>query len=152
MTRKIIDLVHKKSQSMRKSPADAGRNTTMAIAAMKNGSGSPEWRAYMIQFVDQSSVGVPIDPRQLERLMGTDETKDDAEMDRKRAYLIGNSGCMDMTTGFLPFGVESIDLGLASDCAPTSPVSAPWVPQPPPDPSKPTKKRQPKKYASAKKR
>lgn len=152
MTRKIIDLVHEKSQSMQRRPADAGRNTTMAIAAMKNGNGSPEWRAYMMQFIDQSSPGVPVDPRQLDRLMGTDETKDDFDMDRKRVYLIGNSGCMEGTTGFLAFGVESIDLGIEPDCTPTPPAPpTPWAPQPVSQPPKPPR-RKAKKSISSKKR
>lgn len=130
-TKKIIDMVHAKSQSMKNNAAEAGINTTMAIAAMKNGIRSAEWRAYMMQFVDQSSPGVPADPRQLERLLGTDETKDSPEMDRKRAYLIGNTPCMDTTPLFLPFKVESIDLGIAPNCAPTPPAPPdPWEPQP----------------------
>ena len=152
MASKIIDLVHAKSQSMQNNPAEAGQNTTLAIAAMKNGSRSPEWRAYMMQFVEQSSPGVLVDPRQLDRLMGSDESKDDPDMDRKRAYLLGNSPCMDTTPAFLPFGVESIDLGIAADCDPSPPMPpAPWEPQPPPQALKPPRPRKPRKYPAAKK-
>jgi hypothetical protein len=133
--RKIIDLVHAKSLSMSNNAAEAGINTTMAIAAMKNGIRSPEWRAYMMQFVEQSSPGVPADPRQLDRLMGTDATKDDPDMDRRRAYLLGNSPCMDTTPLFLPFGVETIDLGIEPSPTPTPPAPPkPWRPQPEPTP------------------
>jgi hypothetical protein len=114
---KIIDLVHAKSQSMQSNAAEAGQNTTLAVAAMKNGNRSPEWRAYMMQFVEQSVPGIPVDQRQLDRLLGTDETKDVPEMDRKRAYLLGNAPCMDLTPTTLPDGVASIDEGIAADCA-----------------------------------
>lgn len=150
--RKIIDLVHAKSQSMANNPAEAGINTTMGIAAMKAGVRSPEWRAYMMQFVEQSSPGVPADPRQLDRLMGTDATKDDPEMDRRRAYLIGNSPCMDTTPRFLPFGVETIDLGIEPDPAPTPPPPPkPWRPQEDPDIPPPTPPRPPRRRKAPKK-
>ena len=123
--KKIIDLVHEKSESMQNNHAEAGQNTTLAIAAMKNGIRSPEWRAYMMQFVEQAVPGVPVDQRQLDRLLGTDETKDVPEMDRKRAYLLGNSPCMDTTTPNLPIGVESIDEGIAADCAQTAAAPRP---------------------------
>lgn len=118
--KKIIDLVHAKSQSMQTSPAEAGQNTTLAIAAMKNGIRSAEWRAYMMQFVEQSAPGIPVDERQLNRLLGTDETKDVPEMDRKRAYLLGNAPCMEGTTPAFDVGVESIDVGIEADCAPAA--------------------------------
>jgi hypothetical protein len=132
--KKIIDLVHAKSQSMQNRPAEAGQNTTLAIAAMKSGIRSPEWRAYMMQFVEQSA-GIPVDERQLNRLLGTDETKDAPEMDRKRAYLLGNAPCMEGTTPGFPNGVESIDEGMEMDCAPSP------SPQPPSKSSKPSKRK-----------
>ena len=144
--KKIIDLVHAKSQSMENSPAEAGQNTTLAIAAMKNGIRSPEWRAYMMQFVEQSVPGVPVDERQLNRLLGTDETKDHPDMDRKRAYLVGNASCMDLTPTTLPDGVESIDEGIAGDCLPTAAAPLPTRRRRPrPKPPKPYKKSASKK-------
>jgi hypothetical protein len=130
MAKKIIDLVHAKSQSMQNRPGEAGQNTTLAIAAMKNGIRSADWRAYMMQFVEQSTPGIPLDERQLNRLLGTDETKDIPEMDRKRAYLLGNAPCMDTTPTGLHVGVESIDEGIAADCTPSltsAPDRAPEV-------------------------
>ena len=149
--KKIIDLVHAKSQSMENSPAEAGQNTTLAIAAMKNGIRSPEWRAYMMQFVEQSVPGVPVDERQLNRLLGTDETKDVPEMDRKRAYLLGNAPCMDLTPTTLPDGVESIDEGIAADCLPTAAAPPPQPPGPRPPRPKPPKPPKPYKKPAAKK-
>ena len=139
---KIIDLVHAKSQSMQSKPAEAGQNTTMAIAAMKNGIKSPEWRAYMMQFVEQGAPGIPVDDRQLNRLLGADETKDDFEMDRKRAYLVGNAPCMDFTPTTLPDGVKTIDETIAADCEPTLAAPSPKPPKThkPPKPPKPYKK------------
>ena len=143
--KKIIDLVHAKSQSMQNRPGEAGQNTTLAIAAMKNGIRSPEWRAYMMQFVEQSTPGVPVDERQLNRLLGTDETKDIPGMDQKRAYLLGNAPCMEGTTPVFHIGVESIDIGIEDDCAPAPPA----VPDRKPEVSKlstrPKKKKSPSK-------
>ena len=139
MAKKIIDLAVSKSQKMESNPAHAGQNATLAIAAIKGGIRSPEWRAYMMQFVDQDVPGIPLDPRQLDRLLGTDETKDLPEMDQKRAYLIGNATCADATPTGLTFTVDSIDEGIASDCAATSAKVSP-----------PKKRPSVKKYATRK--
>jgi len=149
--KKIIDLVHAKSQSMQNSPGEAGQNTTLAVAAMKNGIRSPEWRAYMMQFVEQSVPGIPVDERQLNRLLGTDETKDNPEMDRKRAYLLGNAPCMDLTPTGLHIGVESIDEGIAADCVPLPPPQPPPPPVGPPKQSKSSKPPKPQKKSAPKK-
>lgn len=125
MAKKIIDLAVNKSQTMASNPAHAGQNATLAIAAIKGGIRSPEWRAYMMQFVDQDVPGIPLDPRQLDRLLGIDETKDLAEMDQKRAYLVGNATCADATPTGLTFTVLSIDEGIASDCTVTAAKVAP---------------------------
>jgi hypothetical protein len=118
--KKIIDLVRAKKASMAKNPGESGQNLMLAIAAMKAGMGSPAWRAYMIQFVEQSIPGVPVDPRQLERLMGNDETKDLVDMDRKRAYILSNAPCTEQTRDNFDFTVESIDEGIAASCSPTA--------------------------------
>jgi hypothetical protein len=148
--KKIIDLVHAKSQSMQNRPGEAGQNTTLAIAAMKSGIRSPEWRAYMMQFVEQSVPGIPVDERQLNRLLGTDETKDDPEMDRKRAYLVGNAPCMDLTPTGLRVGVESIDEGLAGDCSPLA-LQPPPPPVQQPKQSRSSKPRKAQKKSASKK-
>ena len=122
MAKKIIDMVHLKSQSMQKDNGEAERNALLAAAAIKGGMGSPAWRAYMIQFVEQEFPGSPADPRQLNRLMGIDESRDLPDMDRKRAYLVGNGPCGDTTPTTLPDNVDSIDEGLAVDCKPSTGV------------------------------
>jgi hypothetical protein len=119
---KIIDMVHAKSALMRDNPAEAGKNGTLAIAALKAGMGTPAWRTYVMQFVEQSSPGIMVDQRQLDRLMGDDETKGDPEMDRRRAYLVGNAFCMEGTPTTLPFTVLTIDLGMASNPNPATPA------------------------------
>ena len=131
MSKKIIDLAVAKSQKMETNPANAGQNATLAIAAIKAGIRSPEWRAYMMQFVDQDVPGIPLDPRQLDRLLGIDETKDLPEMDRKRAYLIANATCADTTPTGLTFTVDSIDEGIASDCNATLAKVSPPTKRPP---------------------
>ena len=119
MAKKIIDMVHLKSQSMQKDNGEAERNALLAAAAIKGGMGSPAWRAYMIQFVEQEFPGSPADPRQLNRLMGIDESRDLPDMDRKRAYLVGNGPCGETTPTIFPANVDSIDDGLAVDCKPS---------------------------------
>src|ERR1044071_8114548 len=116
MGKKIIDLVEAKKAVMTENNAAAGRNSALAVAAMKGGIQSPAWRAYMMQFVEQEVPGIPVDPRQLNRLLGTDETKDLPDMDMKRAYLVGNGVRGDDTPTTFADGVGSIDEGIASDC------------------------------------
>jgi hypothetical protein len=99
----------------------------LAIAALKAGMGTPAWRTYVMQFVEQSSPGIVVDQRQLDRLMGDDETKGDPDMDRRRAYIAGNAFCMDFTPTTLPFTILTIDLGIASDANPVTPVPQPKV-------------------------
>lgn len=78
-----------------------------AILAIKGGEGSPPWREYMEMFAENDE--------QLARLMPTDDTKDDFEMDRARTYLIGNGPCGALTITRLLFGVEdTLDKGLSS--------------------------------------
>ncbi|HXI74027.1 MAG TPA: hypothetical protein VNG94_00475, partial [Pyrinomonadaceae bacterium] len=90
--KRIIDAVLGKKASM-KDRAVAGQNQTLAIAAIKGGIRSPEWRAYMMQFVEQNPPGTPVDPRQLDRLLGTDGTMGDPDLDMKRAYLVADGPC-----------------------------------------------------------
>ena len=116
MATKIIDMVYAKKALLIGDNTEAGKNGMLAVAAIKAGMGSPAWRTYVMQFVEQSSPGVAVDQRQLDRLMGDDETKFDAEMDRKRAYFAGNAPCMDFTPTTFDFGILSIDEGIASKC------------------------------------
>ena len=127
--KKIIDLVHAKSQSMENSPAEAGQNTTLAIAAMKNGIRSPEWRAYMMQFVEQGAPGVPVNPDHLTRLLATDGTLGIPDLDIKRAYLVANATCGDLTTGRLADYVDTIDVGITTGCGPATAARTPTDPK-----------------------
>ncbi len=78
-----------------------------AVSAIKKGEASPEWEAYMSLF-SQS-------PTELARLMPTDSTLGNFEMDVARTYLVGNGTCGADTTGFhLIQGVEDkLDEGLS---------------------------------------
>jgi hypothetical protein len=68
-----------------------------AIAAILKGQGSPEWETYMRHFIDPGREG-----DQLKRLMGTDGTGGQEDMDRARAYLVADAPCG--TTTVLNFG------------------------------------------------
>lgn len=87
-----------------------------ALLAIKEGQGSPEWKEYMTLFVDDPSTledQNSISAKQLARLMGEDQTKNDPTMDQKRAYLVADSTCTSQTG--LNFGRNAsdvLDLGL----------------------------------------
>lgn len=139
MAKRIIDMVKAKKASMIKNPAEAGQNQTLAIAAMKGGIRSQEWRSYMMQFVEPGPTpGVPVNPDQLNRLLATDGTLGMPELDTKRAYMVGNATCGDMTTGMFDYQVDTIDVGIQPGCLQ------------PPQPSVPKPTRKPKKAARKK--
>jgi hypothetical protein len=71
----------------------------------------------MMQFVEQEIPGIPVDPRQLDRLLGTDGTLGLPDMDLKRAYLVAEGPCGPETRGAFGDFVDSIDLGLEPGCA-----------------------------------
>jgi hypothetical protein len=84
----------------------------LATSAIKGGHTSPEWSEYMLKFVDQ---GDPISTKQIARLLAQDDTADDDDMNRRRAYLLGNAICGGESTGqgaMLNFKVNGIDNGL----------------------------------------
>jgi hypothetical protein len=118
MAKRIIEMVHAKKASMLKNAAEAGQNATLAVAAMKGGIRSQEWRAYMMQFVEQGAPGVPVDPDHLSRLLATDGTLGIPDLDIKRAYLVANATCGDLTTGRLADYVDTIDVGITTGCVP----------------------------------
>jgi len=124
MSTRIIDKARAKRAEMMKDPALAGVNMTMAVAAIKGGIRSPEWRAYMMQFVEQDPPGTPVDPRRLDRLLGTDNTLGDPVLDRRRAYLVGNGTCGPDTPVTFTLSVFSIDDGLDGGCGLATPASA----------------------------
>lgn len=123
MSTRIIDKARAKRAQMMRDPATAGVNMTMAVAALKGGIRSPEWRAYMMQFVEQDPPGTPVDPRRLDRLLGNDNTLGDPVLDRKRAYLAGNGICGPDTPVTFTLGVLTIDEGLDGGCGQATPAS-----------------------------
>ena len=151
MAKRIIDMVQAKKASMLKNAAEAGQNATLAIAAMKGGIRSQEWRAYMMQFVEQGAPGVPVDPDHLSRLLATDGTLGIPELDSKRAYMVANATCGDQTTGLLANFVNTIDVGITSGCLPSSQTPTPGWNKPKAAKKKAAKKNAAKKKSAAKK-
>ena len=71
-----------------------------ALKAVKEGQGSGPWQLYMTQFVDDATKlndPASLSSRQLKRLMGTDGTDGDDEMNQRRAYLVADGGCTSQT-------------------------------------------------------
>ena len=151
MAKRIIDMVQAKKASMLKNAAEAGQNATLAIAAMKGGIRSQEWRAYMMQFVEQGAPGVPVDPDHLSRLLATDGTLGIPDLDSKRAYLVANATCGDQTTGLLANFVNTIDVGITSGCLSSPPPNTPGWTTPKAAKKKAAKKKAAKKKSAAKK-
>lgn len=84
----------------------------LATRAIIEGRFSLAWRQYMLKFVDQ---GDPISGKQLARLLADDDTVGDEDMNRRRAYLLGNAICGGPSTtdgADLAFTVAGIDNGL----------------------------------------
>ena len=83
-----------------------------AIAAVTAGQGDPEitpqWRFYMEFF-----SGDPINPAHLARLLPSDDddTRGNADMQRERAYLVGNGVCGATTTDTTLDGGVTVNLG-----------------------------------------
>jgi len=113
--RRIIDMVLEKRNKMIADPTEAIRNGVLAVAAIHGGVRSAAWRAYMMQFVDQDPLGTPVDKRQLDRLLATDGTEGNPDMDRHRAYLMGNGPCGPDTPTTFHDTINTIDDSIASD-------------------------------------
>jgi len=103
--------------------AEGGRNAALAVAAINGGIRSAAWRAYMMQFVEQNPPGQPVDPAQLERLLGSDGTMGVPDLDRQRAYLVSNAVCGPSTEFTDTVGVFGIDETLPNP-GPTKDLSA----------------------------
>ena len=114
-TKRIIDMVLKRRKEMIEDPTVAIRNGVLAVAAIHGGVRSAAWRAYMMQFVDQNPLGTPVEKRQLDRLLATDGTEGDPDMDRHRAYLLGNGPCGPDTPTTFHTTINTIDDGIAAD-------------------------------------
>jgi hypothetical protein len=110
---RIIDIVRARRNVIEADTAEADRTGALAIAALNAGihtqDGTPtaEWQAYMEHFEG-------LDADQLKRLLATDGTKGDGNLDRKRAYLVANGICGSNSpnTGMLAVRVNTIDDGL----------------------------------------
>ena len=123
MAKRIIEVVLEKKAEIEKDLAVAEANARLAAAALMKGRLSQEWRQYMMQFVekDPKNPNEPLNPAQLARLLATDNTLGDPNLDRKRAYMFSNQICgggSPATGTGLPFDafVDSIDFGLPGGC------------------------------------
>jgi hypothetical protein len=100
----IFEKVLEKKKEIKANPAKARENRDLAVPAIHAGISSEAWKKYMQQYAGT--------PKQLERLMATDGTLGDKDMDRRRAYLVSNAVCGSTTVDRFEFGVETIDEGL----------------------------------------
>lgn len=114
--RRIIDAILARRDEMENDPVAAARNQTLSVAALQGGIDSVEWRSYMMQFLKQDPPGTPIDEDQLKRLLGTDGTRGDPDLDLKRAYILAGGPCGSETRGRFGFFVNTIDRGLTPGC------------------------------------
>jgi hypothetical protein len=110
---RIIDIVRERRNVIEGNTAEAERTGELAIKAIKagirtpEGTPTPDWQAYMEHF-----TGLNTD--QLKRLLATDGTLGDVNLDRKRAYLVANGLCgvNSPNTGMLAVRVNTIDDGV----------------------------------------
>src|SRR5438105_13731965 len=116
MARSIYQMAQEKADKIKSDDgaAEGGRNAALAIAAINGGIRSEAWRSYMMQFVEQNPPGQPVDPGQLERLLGTDGTLGVPDLDRSRAYLVSNAVCGPSTEFTNTVGVLGIDATLSN--------------------------------------
>jgi hypothetical protein len=129
MTKKIIDLVIEKRDRIEANAEEAEENARLAVMAVMKGRLSLAWREYMLQFVekDPEDPNEPLNPDHLARLLGADNTLGNADMDRRRAYMLGNAICGGGSTGGMTgqlpedsplrfnFGVNTIDEGILEE-------------------------------------
>jgi hypothetical protein len=124
MAKKIIDLVQEKIAAMKEDPNDsdevkrakadaADALSREAVVAINDGIKSRSWETYMRQFVDKDANG-SLNPAQLARLLADDGTLGDVNLDRRRAYLVGNAVCGSGSpnTANLGNNVSGIDDGI----------------------------------------
>ncbi len=100
----IFEKVLEKKKEIKADPVKARDNRDLAIPAIHAGARSMAWEKYMRQFADT--------PKQLERLMATDGTLGDVDMDERRAYLVSNAVCGSRTVDLFELTVATIDDGL----------------------------------------
>lgn len=120
MAKRIIEMVRAKKKSMltKGNAGEGTRNAMLASAAIHGGVRSAAWRNYMMQFIEQDPLGKPVDQRQLDRLLATDGTLGDPQMDIHRAYMLGNGPCATTTTDTFTLTVDTIDFDLPGGTSP----------------------------------
>ena len=138
--RRIIEAVLAKRGQMLESDVETGQNQTLAIAAIRGGRQSQEWRAYMMQFVEQKIPGIPVDEAQLKRLLGTDGTLGNPDLDQKRAYMLADGPCGPETRAAFGKFVNTIDQGLEPGCLSADELKEFLNRKKPPKKKKPAKK------------
>ena len=104
---RIIDAVRTRRDLIKANPGEATKTGDLAIAALTAGVGSSDWNNYMSHFAG-------LDPDQLRRLTAQDGTLGNADVKKRRAYLISNGICgmQSPQTENLDNRVNSIDNGL----------------------------------------
>src|SRR5215213_3191332 len=101
----IIERAEKKTLDIAADPSEGERNADRAVKAIIGGINSPDWKTYMLSYADNNTP-------ELDRLMATDGTLGDPDLDTKRAYLVGNAVCGEPTRNDLTRLVNTIDLNL----------------------------------------
>ena len=112
---KIIDKVLERKALILADPVEAAANAEKAVAAIIGGVKSVAWRTYMQQYTEIGNTD------QLMRLTATDGSAGDVNLDRRRAYLVGNAVCGETTGNLLDREVLSIDedVPVGGNCQPT---------------------------------
>jgi len=105
----IMEMVIKKMTDIENDPTEGTRNSDRAVAAIIGGINSTAWETYMQEYAAQKTP-------QLDRLMATDGTLGVPDLDKKRAYLIGNAVCGEPTRNNLARDVATIDQDLNPAC------------------------------------
>ena len=116
---RILDLVRIRKAVLLADPGEAERTGVLAIAALRAGIGSSDWKNYMDQFGEVT----PLTSQQLKRLLAQDGTLGDPEFDKRRAYLVSNGVCgtASPNTQGLDGNVNTIDNGLPGVACETPP-------------------------------
>jgi hypothetical protein len=110
----IMDKVEERIKQIQDSATEGEKNKALAIAAIIGGIKSPAWETYMRQYIDAPTAANPDLPtRQLMRLLGTDDTRDNPQMQERRAYLVANATCAQGTGSGLGGNANTLDDGVS---------------------------------------
>lgn len=102
---KIIEKAAEMMERIGNNANEGTLNADRAVKAIIGGINSPAWATYMSSYAEQGSP-------ELDRLMATDGTLGDPDLDTKRAYLVGNAVCGEPTRNDLTRLVNTIDRDL----------------------------------------